>query len=96
MAIAALTCGLAEFFTLGLTAIPAIVLGHAARRQMRRTGQPGDGLALTGLILGWAGIGLLITVFALITVVSTHSGHPIVVKPDIFKPAPGGFGGPQG
>ena len=47
-----------EFFTLGLTAIPAVMLGHVARGQIRRTGEAGDGLALTGLILGWIGVTL--------------------------------------
>jgi DUF1707 SHOCT-like domain/Domain of unknown function (DUF4190) len=58
-AVTALVCGIAVFFTLGLTAIPAIVLGHAARRQMRATGQRGDSMALTGVALGWAGVALL-------------------------------------
>ena len=37
--------------------IPALVgaiLGHVARRQIRRTGQDGAGMALTGIIVGWA------------------------------------------
>ena len=55
LAVAALVCGVAEFFTLGLTAIPAVILGHMARGQIRRTGEHGRGLALAGLILGWAG-----------------------------------------
>jgi hypothetical protein len=64
LAVASLVCGLGEFFTVGLTAIPAVVLGHMARRQMRQTGERGDGMAIAGLFLGWAGIGLFI---ALIT-----------------------------
>lgn len=32
----------------------AIVCGHIARRQIRTTGEQGDGLALAGLILGYA------------------------------------------
>jgi hypothetical protein len=88
MAIAALVCGLAEFFTLGLTAVPAIVLGHAARRQVRRTGQQGDGLAQAGLILGWTGIALLAAAVAALVVIAGHSAHPVVhtVLPVVIKP----------
>jgi hypothetical protein len=93
MAIAALTCGVAEFFTMGLTAIPAIVLGHAARRQMRRTGQRGDGMALAGVVLGWVGVGLLAALVVGLVVVASHSSHPVVVHaslPEEVKPNPGG------
>jgi Domain of unknown function (DUF1707)/Domain of unknown function (DUF4190) len=57
LAIGALVCGIIEFFTLGIAAIPAVILGHAARSQIRRTGERGDGMALTGLILGYLAIG---------------------------------------
>lgn len=53
LAIASLVCGLAQFVFGPLATIPAIVLGHMARAQIRRTGEQGDGLALGGLILGW-------------------------------------------
>ena len=54
LAIASLACGLAQFVFGPLATIPAIVLGHVARHQIRRTGEQGAGLALAGLILGWA------------------------------------------
>jgi hypothetical protein len=56
MAIASMVLGVAEFFTAGLTAIPAVICGHVARRQMRMTGQHGDGLATGGLVLGYMAI----------------------------------------
>jgi Domain of unknown function (DUF4190)/Domain of unknown function (DUF1707) len=93
MAVAALTCGIAEFFTMGLTAIPAIVLGHAARRQVRRTGQGGDGMALAGLILGWTGIVLIAAAIAGLVIIAAHSAHPVVVHDDpliVIKPVPAG------
>ena len=66
LAIASLTCGLAQFVFGPLAIIPAIVLGHVARHQIKRTGEQGAGLALAGLILGWAtvilGIVLIIVV----------------------------------
>ncbi len=56
MAIASMVLGVAEFFTAGLTAIPAVICGHIARRQMRQSAQRGDGLATSGLVLGYMGI----------------------------------------
>jgi Domain of unknown function (DUF4190)/Domain of unknown function (DUF1707) len=74
MAIAALLCGIGQFvfFPAG---IAAIILGHKARRRIRMTGEGGDGLAQTGLILGYVGIGLLLVavlLFALVAVVAVH------------------------
>ena len=57
LAIGSLVCGILEFFTLGLASIPAVILGHLARGQIRRTGEHGDGMAIAGLILGWLAIG---------------------------------------
>jgi hypothetical protein len=51
LAIGSLVCGL-----LG-AAIPAVILGHLARGQIRHTGERGDGMAIAGLILGWLAIG---------------------------------------
>jgi hypothetical protein len=91
-AVAALTCGIAVFLTMGLTAIPAIVLGHSARRQVRATGERGDGIALTGVALGWAGIVLLaIAVFGLVAVSATGHSRPVNVHP-----APAAPGAPMG
>jgi uncharacterized membrane protein len=56
MAIASMVLGVAEFFTMGLTAIPAVVCGHIARRQMKMTSQRGEGLATSGLVLGYMAI----------------------------------------
>ena len=56
LALASLACGLAQFIFGPPVAIPAIVLGHIARREIKRTGEQGAGLALAGLILGWAAV----------------------------------------
>ena len=66
LAVASLVFGLAEFFTAGITAVPAVILGHKARRQIRVTGEQGSGMATAGLVLGWAAIGL----FALLVAVA--------------------------
>jgi Domain of unknown function (DUF4190)/Domain of unknown function (DUF1707) len=56
VAVASLICGIAEFFTLGIAAVPAVILGHVARSNIKRTGERGDGLAIAGLVLGYLGI----------------------------------------
>jgi hypothetical protein len=85
MAIAALVCGCAQIFFWLLAAIPAIILGHMARRQIRQTGEAGDGMALAGLILGYAGlvlsIGGIIAIIALVAVASHSSGTPSPYPP---------------
>ena len=58
LAIASLACGVAQFAFGPVATIPAIVLGHVARHQIKRTGEQGAGLALAGLILGWVVVAL--------------------------------------
>jgi hypothetical protein len=43
-----------------LSSIVAVVTGHIARRQIKRTGEQGAGFALAGLILGYVGLGLMV------------------------------------
>jgi Domain of unknown function (DUF4190)/Domain of unknown function (DUF1707) len=66
LAIGSMVCGIAEIFTLGFAAIPAVILGHLARGQIKRTGERGDGMAIAGLILGYLGIaGWLLVILAI-------------------------------
>ena len=77
LARAALVLGVAEFFTMGLTAIPAIICGHMAKREMRQTGQRGDGLATSGLVLGYMAVifwGILIALSIVGAVISASGG----------------------
>lgn len=54
LSIVALVCGLLAWFILPVIgALIAIITGHIARSQIKRTGESGAGLALTGLILGY-------------------------------------------
>lgn len=64
LAIASLALGLGQFVLGPLTTIPAIVCGHIARGQIKRTGEQGAGLALAGLMLGWAAVILGILIVA--------------------------------
>ena len=67
LAVASLVCGIVPLLP---TSILAIVLGHVARGQIRRTGEKGGGLALAGLVLGWVGVAL--AVLALVMFVRPH------------------------
>jgi hypothetical protein len=55
-AVGSFVCGLATVVTLGATAVPALVLGHLARGEIRSRGEGGDGLAVAGLVLGWMSV----------------------------------------
>jgi hypothetical protein len=78
LAVASLSCALVQPFTFLLSAIPAIGLGHMARREIRQTGQDGSGLATAGLVLGWAGavVLTLILVFGMVAFSGGMSGPP--------------------
>ncbi len=73
-AIASLACGLGQFMVGPLATIPAIVFGHMARNQIRRTGEQGAGLALAGLVLGWGAVllGIIVLIAALALAAGTH------------------------
>jgi Domain of unknown function (DUF1707)/Domain of unknown function (DUF4190) len=77
LARASLVLGVAEFFTMGLTAIPAIICGHMAKREMRQTGQRGDGLATSGLVLGYMAVifwGVLIALSIIGAMIQASNG----------------------
>ena len=81
LAIASLACGLAQFAFGPLATIPAIVCGHMARSQIKRTGEQGAALALAGLILGWAavilGIVFLVLGLGLAISIGMHGTMPM-------------------
>jgi hypothetical protein len=84
LAVAALVCGIGQFFTLGLGTIPAVILGHMSHRQIRRTGEQGSGLATAGLVLGWIGVALwviFITIVLFAAVSVTHGSTTVVPGP---------------
>jgi uncharacterized protein DUF1707/uncharacterized protein DUF4190 len=58
-AVGAMWCGLLGLF-LGVTSIPAVILGILALRQIRRTGESGYGAATAGLVLGLLGIVVIV------------------------------------
>ncbi len=77
LAIAALICGIAQFLGFWLLGtIPAIVLGHIARKQIRQRNEQGAGLALAGLILGYVGIALTVIVVIIIIIAANAAPSP--------------------
>ncbi len=90
LAIAALVCGIAAFVT-GFTCIPAIICGHLARRQIRRTGEQGDGMAIAGLILGYVGVVLFVVGVVVIGLVMAKVGSAVSGVPSTnpFPAIPG-------
>ena len=64
LAIASLVTGLLAFVTC-VSAIPAVICGHIAIGQIRssRGRETGEGMAMTGLILGYICLGLMALVF---------------------------------
>jgi hypothetical protein len=88
LAIASMVLGVAEFFTAGLTAIPAVICGHIARRQMKQTAERGDGLATSGLVLGYMAI-----IFWSVLIAASLVGVAISIAHNgQIGPGPGGPG----
>ncbi|MFD5267214.1 DUF1707 and DUF4190 domain-containing protein [Streptomyces sp. NPDC058335] len=55
-AVGSMVCGVLTTMTMGLTGIPAVILGHSARAEIRRSGEGGEGFAMAGLVLGWLSV----------------------------------------
>jgi hypothetical protein len=79
LAVASMVFGLATPL-FGLTALPAVILGHKARGQIRRTGEKGNGMAVTGLVIGWAAIGLfvLLVTLGVLVAAGTHGSSTAI------------------
>ncbi len=70
LAVVSLVAAIVSFFPLPhpfLGGIVAIVTGHMAKSQIRKTGESGEGLATAGIIIGWVHI-VLSTLAVLIVV----------------------------
>jgi len=79
LARASLILGVAEFFSMGLTAVPAVICGHVAKREMKLSGQRGEGLATAGLVLGYMAIifwGIIIVLSILGAAISMSGQTP--------------------
>jgi hypothetical protein len=74
LAIASLVGGIAGWTLLPLLgSLVAIITGHMARAEIRRDpGLQGDGLAIAGLVMGWASV--ILSVLAVVAVVLFFGG----------------------
>jgi Domain of unknown function (DUF1707)/Domain of unknown function (DUF4190) len=54
-AIGSLLCGIGSLMC-GVTSIPAVILGHVAKDQLKKGDQDGDGMATAGLVMGYLAI----------------------------------------
>jgi len=54
-----------SFVSAFVMSIVAVITGHIALSQIKRTGEGGRGLALAGLIIGYAGVGLAVVFFVI-------------------------------
>ncbi|MFJ5922110.1 DUF1707 and DUF4190 domain-containing protein [Kitasatospora sp. NPDC092948] len=75
LAVASAILGGLCVFTGGLTGLPAVITGHMARSQIRRTRENGDGLAILGLVFGWLSLAGWVA-FVLLVVAVAGSGSP--------------------
>jgi len=68
LAIGSLVCAL-----LGIS-LPAVIMGHIARHQIRDKNQAGDGLAIAGLVVGWLGMAFYALIFIAAMVAASGPG----------------------
>lgn len=67
LAIIALVSGIVGLF-FGLFSLAAVVMGHIAMSQIKKTGESGRGMAVAALILGYVGIvlGIIVVIFSIV------------------------------
>ena len=77
LAIASFVCSIVGFFF--ITFIAAIVLGFVARTQIRKSAgrQKGDGLAIAGIIIGFAWLAFYVVGFSIGDTIHTGSSSVI-------------------
>jgi hypothetical protein len=66
--------------------IPAVVLGHVAHSQIRRTGERGGAAATIGLVLGWIGVSVVVLIVVFVAIVARHAAS--VTPPGVPGPGP--------
>ena len=87
LAVISLATGIGSWFLLPLIGgVIAVVTGHVAKSQIRRTGESGDSLATIGLVLGYLHLAVvlvvivlvLLVIFGILALVVTSNGiHPL-------------------
>jgi hypothetical protein len=61
-AVASLVLSLLWVF--GLCSLLAVIFGHIALSQIKKTGELGQGFAIAGLVLGYIGLGIMVLAVA--------------------------------
>ncbi|HEY1445647.1 MAG TPA: DUF4190 domain-containing protein [Acidimicrobiales bacterium] len=81
LAIASLVCSCAGFLFI-VPGVLGVIFGFIARSQIRQSGgsQGGDGLALAGILVGFAWIGLFVIVFIIGAANNNSSGVVMVLN----------------
>lgn len=79
LALVSMILGIAGFVT-AITSIGAIVTGHMALSQIKKRGEEGRGMALTGLILGYVVVAL--TIIGIILIIAVFGA--IASNPDFY------------
>ena len=75
LAIVAFVASLAALFIWFFGSLAAVICGHIALSQIKRTGEGGRSLALAGVIIGYVGLGLtvLLVIFYVVIIVAAVS-----------------------
>jgi hypothetical protein len=61
--------------------LPAVIMGHISRGQIRRTGQQGDGIAIAGLVFGYLGMAFWTLIIVAGVVSAAHGGSSTPATP---------------
>ncbi|UFS57997.1 DUF4190 domain-containing protein [Subtercola endophyticus] len=72
LAIVSLVLGIVSYFTGFFLAIGAVITGHIALSQIKKTGGKGRGMAIGGLILGYVSIvaGIIVTILVIVLIIA--------------------------
>ncbi|GAB3946565.1 hypothetical protein GCM10027614_40310 [Micromonospora vulcania] len=77
LAIASLVLALVGLSSCGITAPIGAILGHVAQKQIRISGESGEGMAKAGIIVGWVLTGLMVlgaAFYAVMIIVAITTG----------------------
>ena len=67
LAIVSLSSGILSWFLVPVVgAVVAVVTGHLAKAEIRRTGEQGDGFATIGLVLGYLHLAVVVLLLGLL------------------------------
>jgi hypothetical protein len=80
LAVVSLIAGCAQLLVWFFGAIVAIITGHIARHQIKRSGESGSGMALAGLILGYIGLALSVLIVTGVIIFATAVAPGIVQR----------------